>query len=408
MIIMKDHKKQRILIVGGGFAGVEFARGLRGAKNSYEITLVSKHGYFEYYPGIYRIMIGETPIQTKIRLRDMIPKNVKLVEDNIVRVDPEAKKVFGLHGSYEYDKLVLALGSVPNYFGIDGLEKGAFTFSSTGDAVVLRNHLHELLLGAKNTKKEEQNTMLDDLHVIVCGGGPVGVELAGALSTYMRKMAKINKIEPTMVTIDIVDASPHILSRVPLKGSQKIAKFLGKKGVNLFLNRPVKKVSNNTVFLEDTTLTSRTIVWAGGVMPNPIYQSIPNCECVKGRVCVNDFMQTTGCNDIYAIGDGANTAGAGLAQTAIHDGKYLAKVFKNLAKGKNAPKYKQAFTGYVIPIGSNWALMVFGKFIMTGFLAGVVRYFIDIDYFLKRLPFAKFLDLYWEGFKYRRKRYIVL
>lgn len=407
---MKDPKKEHILIVGGGFAGSELARGIKGLVRSgkYEVTLISRHGYFEYYPGIYRIMIGETPIQTKIRLRDMVSKHIKIVEDTVLRVDPEAKKVFGINDSYEYDKLVLALGSVPNYFGIEGLEKGTFTFSSTGDAVVLRNHLHELLLGAKNTAKEHQNTILDDLHIIIGGGGPVGVELAGALSSYMRSMARINKIEPSMITIDIVDASPHILSRVPIKGSQKIAGFLGKRGVNIFLNRPIKKVANGTVFLEDTILTSRTIVWAGGVMPNPIYQTIPNCRCEKGRVCVNDFMQTIGCNDIYAIGDGANTSGAGLAQTAIHDGKYLAKVFKNLAYGKKAPKYTQAKTGYVIPIGSNWALMVFGKLIWAGIIPGIIRYFIDVDYFLKRLPFAKFLDLYWEGFKYRRKKYIVL
>src|SRR5574343_69255 len=402
--------KQHVVIVGGGFAGLELARGMRPLvkKGLYEVTLISNHGYFEYYPGIYRIMIGESPIQTKIRLTNFLPKHINLVEDSIVRIDPENKKVFGLNNSYSFDKLVLALGSVPNYFGIEGLEDNTFSFRSTGDAVVLRNHLHELLLGAKNTKKEDQQTMLDDMHIIIGGGGPIGVELAGALSSYMRKMARINGVEPSMITIDIVDSSPRLLPRVPEKGSAKIARFLGKRGVNLFLNRPVKRVGHETVFVEDATFKARTIVWAGGVMPHPLYQTLPKCECVRGRVCVNEFLETTGCGDIYIIGDGANTKGAGLAQTAIHDGKYMAKVFKAMAFGKKVPKYTEAKTGYVIPIGSNWALMVFGKFVWAGLIPGFVRYFIDMDYFLKRLPIAKFLDLYGEGFKYRRKKYIVL
>lgn len=402
--------KQKLVIVGGGFAGLELAMKMRPLvrKGLYEVVLISKHGFFEYYPGIYRILIGESPIQTKVRLKNFLPKDIEIVEDSIVRIDDKEKKVFGLNDSYDYDKLVLALGSVPNYFGIEGLEENSFSFKSTGDAVILRNHLHELLLKAKNTTKENQNTILDDLHIVIGGGGPVGVELAGALSSYMKKMAKINKVEPSLVTIDIVDASPRLLSRVPEKGSAKITRFLGKQRVNMFLNRPIKKVGHETVFLEDATLKARTIVWAGGVMPNPIYQTIPKCECVKGRVCIDDFMQISGCNDIYVIGDGANTKGAGLAQTAIHDGQYMAKYFKAIALNKKVPKYTEAKTGYVIPIGSNWALVVFGKFIFTGIIPGMIRYFIDMDYFFKRLPIAKFLDLYWDGFKYRRRKYINL
>ena len=145
-------KKEQILIVGGGFAGIELARNLKNdIKNGLcEVTLVSSHGYFEYYPGVYRIMIGESPIQTKIHLSDILPKNVKIIEDIINKIDPQNNKVIGVSGEYSYDKLVLALGSVPNYFNIQGLENGVFNFKSTGDAVILRNHLHKLLLGAKN------------------------------------------------------------------------------------------------------------------------------------------------------------------------------------------------------------------------------------------------------------------
>ncbi len=408
---MEINETKHIIIVGGGFSGIELARNLKNqVKNgSYHVTLITSHGYFEYYPGVYRIMIGESPIQTKIHLTDILPECIKIVEDKIVNVDPVNKKIIGKDGDqYNYDMLVLALGSVPNYFNIQGLESGVFDFRTTGDAVVLRNHLHTLLLEAKNNGIKDEKVLMHNLHIIIGGAGPIGVELSGALSSYMRKMANKNKVHPSKVTIDLVDSGPRILPRVPEKASEIVTKYLRENGVNLFSNRPIQKIENETVFLEDVTLQAKTIIWAGGVTPNPLYQTIPSVELNKGRVVVNEYMQANNLQDIYVIGDGANTQNSGLAQTAIHDGQYLSKLFVAMSKKSKLPKYKEANTGYVIPIGSNWALMVWGNFIYSGFLAGVLRYFIDMEYFLKRLTFIKFLSLYFKAFKYRRNRYIEL
>lgn len=403
--------KKHLVIVGSGFAGVELARKMKSLvkRGLYKVTLISNHGYFEYYPGVYRIMIGETPIQTKIHLSKILPKNIEVIEDTVVNIDTGAKQIFGKDGEvYKYDELVLSLGSVSNYFNVEGLENGAFPFRTTGDAVMLRNHLHQLLIKTRTEDINNEKALMHNLHIIIGGGGPVGVELAGALSAYMRKMARVNKISASRVTIDLIDSNPRLLSRVPQKGSMKIAKFLGKCGVNIFLNRAIKKIEKEIVILEDVSLNAKTIVWTGGVMPNPLYASVQSFECVKGRVNVDEFLQAKNCIDVYIAGDGANTERAGLAQTAMHDGKYLAKLFKAKALSRSWPKYKQAKTGYVIPIGSNWAMMVFGQFVWAGLIPGIVRYFIDVEYFLKRLPIANFLDLYWEGFKYRRHRYIEL
>lgn len=403
--------KKHLIIVGSGFAGVELARKMKPLvkKGLYDVTLISNHGYFEYYPGVYRIMIGETPIQTKVHLSYIIPDCINVIEDTIVKVETQTKSIFGKDGeAYKYDELVLALGSVPNYFNVEGLESGAFSFRTTGDAVMLRNHLHQLLIKNRTESLNNKQSLMHDLHIVIGGGGPIGVELAGALSSYMRKMAKANKISASNVTIDLVDSGPRLLAKVPKNGSMIVAKFLGQRGVNVFLNRAIKKIESEAVILEDVTLNAKTIIWTGGVMPNPLYASISTFSCNRGRVCVDQFMQAEGLVDVYVLGDGANTERAGLAQTAIHDGKYLAKLFKAKTVGHTWPEYKQAKTGYVIPIGSNWALMVMGNFVWAGFIPGVIRYFIDVEYFLKRLPFAKFLDLYWEGFKYRRHRYIEL
>jgi NADH dehydrogenase len=403
-------KKEQILIVGGGFAGIELARNLKNdIKNGLcEVTLVSSHGYFEYYPGVYRIMIGESPIQTKIHLSDILPKNVKIIEDIINKIDPQNNKVIGVSGEYSYDKLVLALGSVPNYFNIQGLENGVFNFKSTGDAVILRNHLHKLLLGAKNEISKDEKVLMHNLHIIIGGAGPIGVELSGALSFYMKKMARKNKIHPSRVTIDLIDSGPRILPRVPEKGSLIVTNFLRQRGVNLFSNRPIQKIENETVILEDVTLTAKTIVWTGGVMPHPIYQTIPNIKTNRGRVVINEYLEAVDLSNVYIAGDGADTQNAGLAQTAIHDGQYLAKLFKAYLNGKKLPVYEQAQTGFVIPIGSNWALMIYKGIVWGGFFPGVIRYFIDMDYFLKRLDFKHFFRLYFKAFKYRRNRYIEL
>lgn len=403
--------KKHLIIVGSGFAGVELARKMKPLvkKGLYDVTLISNHGYFEYYPGVYRIMIGETPIQTKVHLSYIIPDCINVIENTIIKVETQTKNIFGKDGEvYKYDELVLALGSVPNYFNVEGLESGAFPFRTTGDAVMLRNHLHQLLIKTRAEQTNNEQVLMHNLHIIIGGGGPIGVELAGALSTYMRKMARVNKISASKVTIDLIDSGPRLLARVPRNGSMVIAKFLGKRGVNIFLNRAIKKLESEAVILEDVTLNAKTVVWTGGVMPNPLYANVPNFECTKGRVNIDEFLQAKNCIDVYVAGDGANTLNAGLAQTAMHDGKYLAKLFKAKALSHTWPKYKEAKTGYVIPIGSNWALMVFGNFVWAGLIPGIIRYFIDVEYFLKRLPIAKFLDLYWEGLKYRRHRYIEL
>ena len=403
---------KHIVIVGGGFSGIELARNLKNQIKSglYKVTLISNHGYFEYYPGVYRIMIGESPIQTKIHLKDILPSCVQIIEDTISSIDPINKKIISKNNQeYPYDKLVLSLGSVTNYFNIQGLEKGVFNFRSTGDAVMLRNHLHSLLLEAKNNGIKDEKILMHNLHIIIGGAGPVGVELAGALSSYMKNMAQKNNVHPSKVTIDLIDSGPRILPRVPEKASMFVTKYLRENGINLFSNRPVQKIENETVFLEDVTLKAKTIIWAGGIKPNPLYQTIPNIKTEKGKVVVDEYMQAVDLPDIYIAGDGANTENSGLAQTAIHDGHYLAKLFKSMAKNdKNLPKYTKANTGYVIPIGSNWALMIWGSFIWSGFWPGVIRYFIDMDYFLKRLSILKFLSLYFKAFKYRRHKYIEL
>lgn len=402
---------KHVVIVGGGFAGVELARNLKNSVKDglCRVTLISNHGYFEYYPGVYRIMIGESPIQTKIHLTDILPKCIEIIEDTVVNIDPINKKISGKDGrEYSYDKLVLALGSVPNYFNIQGLESSVFNFRSTGDAVVLRNHLHNLLSQTKKNTINDEKLLMHNLHIIIGGAGPIGVELSGALSSYMKNMAIKNKINPSRITIDLIDSGPRILPRVPEKASEIVTRYLRKNGINLFSNRPIQKIENETVILEDVTLNAKTIVWAGGVMPNPLYSKIPNIKLNKGRVVVDEYLQAVDLPDIYVAGDGADTATSGLAQSAIYDGLYLSKLFKSLFNNKIPNKYSTAKTGYVIPIGSNWALMIWGEFILAGFLPGLIRYFIDMDYFFKRLGFVKFLSLYFKAFKYRRNRYIEL
>lgn len=404
-------KKKRLVIVGAGFAGIELARKIRPLilSGHYSVQLISTHGYFEYYPGIYRIIIGETPIQTRVDLDLIVPPEVEIIEDTIEKIDTENKKLFSENENganvYEYDELVLALGSVPNYFNIEGLEQQSFVFRTTGDAVILRNHLHEIFKNFNSLSTTDSKN--NNLHVIICGGGPIGVELAGSLSSYMKMLAYKYKISPNKITINLVDAGDRVLPRVPESASKKVATFLNKKGVNLFLNRPILKIENETVLMDDVTLNAKTIVWTAGVLAHPLYGATQSLKCEKGRVVVDEYMQAVGQDGVYVLGDGACTDKAGLAQTAIFDGKYLAKYLKAKAYNKSLPKYTGAKTGYVIPIGSNWALMISNKFIMAGLIPGIVRYFIDVEYFLKRLKIATFLDLYWQGIKYRRQRYII-
>jgi len=391
-------KKNKIVIAGGGFAGVHTALDLakRNLPNT-KITLVSDKPHFEYKGAMYRVVTGSSPMEVCILLSEIFKDSgVEVVEDTIKEVKPEEKMALGASGSeYKYDHLVLALGSETAYFDIPGLAESSFGFKSIKEALALKTHLHRIF---ETANKDDKNDLNKAAHFIVVGGGATGTELAGELAVYTRVLAKNHGLDPRFVAIDLIESNPRVLARLPEPVSIKVQKRLRDLGVNLFLNRKVVRKEVEEVFLKDLNLKTKTVIWTAGVTVNPFYRTVKGLSFdERGKVLVDTKLRAVGNKSIFVLGDAASTAHSGMAQTAIQDGRYAAKVVAAQISGGKVEKYKQKPPFYSIPVGPGWAATLVGPITLYGRLGWWLRRVADIRYFLTILPPKKAVLAFQDG-----------
>ncbi len=390
------HKK-RVIIVGAGFAGVRSALDLARCGSDLEIVLINNQHHFEYYPTLYKVVTGKSPLEVCIPLSEIFnDKNVRIEIDTIVGIDPEKKIAKGETGSeYAYDYLVLALGSETVFFGVPGLDTLSYTFKSINQGLRLKRHLHSLFDSHQQLSQEE---LMAKMQFVVVGGGPTGVELAGELALYLHDLARRHEIPKKLVTLDIIELAPRLLPVLPEIVSKKISGRLDRLGVNILLGKNVLEETPEGVRLKDMELASKTIIWTAGVKPHHIYKTIPGLELSKnGRVVVGEHLEAKGATDIFIAGDAADTPYAGLAQTALRDGRFISKNILRMSKGESMKKYIPVKNAYDIPVGHGWAALVIGKVKIFGRLAWVAREIADLRFFLTILPWKKALIAFRSG-----------
>lgn len=394
----KNHRTPQTIIIGGGFAGTEIARKLadEGVSN---VTLISNKTYFEYYPAFYRVVTGIAPIEVCIPLSEMVPKEVDLIFEHIKSVDLEKKEVTSSKGHvYKADYIIMALGSQTSYFNIKGLVEHSFGFKSIGEATELKNHIKNLFIN----KKTATDDMVSTFQVVIVGGGPSGVEVAGDLTEYMKHLAKKHDVEPSFITIDIIERGNRLIGATHEHASNAALGRLRELGVNVFLNREVMAEDVENILMGDMSLKTKTVIWTAGTTVNELYSTTKGLEFTeRRRVKVNEYLEADGFENIYIAGDGAGTKNSGLAQTAIYDGNFIAKDIVKKIKNKDRKKYIPKEVDYIIPIGKNWAIMSFGKFHIFGRLAYFARHMVDFLYFAKNLSPQKTFNLFLKGRKYR-------
>lgn len=371
-----------ITIVGGGFGGVKAA--LELSKNSHaRITLITDKPDFQYYPALYSTATGRSHLQSWVPLGEIFADhtNVQVIVDPITKLDKTAKKITGESGTvYNYTTLVLALGSVTTYFGIEGLNEYSYGIKSYDEIKRLKQHLLE----------EFSQTDRADTNFLIIGGGPTGVELASSLGTYLKHLKKVYKQHEPRTSISIIEASPRVLPRMSEKASQMVTAQLKSLGVHVETGKKVEAETADSLIVNGRPIKSHTVIWTSGVANNPFFKA--NADqfnlSPNGKVIVNKYLKAS--EHIYVIGDNAFTQWSGLAQTALRDAVFVAKHI--LGKSKKA--YKAKLPPVVVPIGEKWAIFEYKKIRFGGWLGARVRSAADFTGYRDILPFGQALGVW--------------
>ncbi len=382
-------KIQKIVVVGGGFAGCKTALELAN-KKGFEVTLISSGNNFEYHGALYRSATGHSPMEVTIPIHDILKRarNVTFVLDTIERVDPERKVVLSETGNtYGYDTLVLAMGNVINYFGIDGMEQNAVAMTTVPQTIELRKKLTELF-------RQEG----EDPCIAVVGGGASGVELSGELQHYARMVAHKYRTHVKHPHVVLIEGADRVLPNLDPVLSAKAYKRLQKLGVELRLSTKVNSCESGKVCLDSGDLDADLIVWTAGSRAVDFYANHPKVfELEKGRVKVDEFMRATKHSDIYVLGDNAFTKFSGMAQTALHDAKFVVRNLLRIQKGKKPVAYRFWHPIYVIPVGTNWAVLQTQKNLISGYKGWLVRRRADRWIFKNFLPYKAAIKQWRKG-----------
>ena len=360
--------RPRVVIVGAGFGGLWCARTL--SNGPVEVTLVDRRNYHTFFPLLYQVAAAElvpTDIAYPVRSIFRRARNVEVRMTEVERVDPDARIVHTGEGPLPYDALVLATGSEPNYFGVKGAERFAFPLRWMDDAIPLRHHILTRFESAAHREGSERARALT---FAVVGGGPTGVEYAGALSelVYGPLLRDFPIIRPEEVRIVLIEAGADLLAGMPSELSSYALERLRRRKVDVRLRSSVEGVGPTDVRLAGgVTLETETVVWTAGVRGDPRVASWGLPVGRGGRVPVTPTLHVAGRPDLFVVGDLAwfEQDGAPLpqvAQVAIQQGKHVADNLLRTLRGADPLPFRYRDLGMLAVIGRSAAVAhVFGR-----------------------------------------------
>jgi NADH dehydrogenase len=379
----------RIIIVGGGFAGTNLAKALKG-KKEFEVVLVDKNNYHFFPPLLYQVatsFIHSSIISYPFRRMFQKADNIRFYYGMLTNINAQQKTIDTDNGTLTYDYLVLAMGTETNYFGLQNVRENALPMKTIDDALKLRNALLENLEKAtKCTDKLEQKALMT---VVIAGGGPTGVEVAGMLAEMGKLIKDKDYPELNGVKGDIylVDSSKTLLSPMSSKSQAEAYKQLDRLGVKILLQTTVKDYVNNTVLLSSgKEISCQILIWATGVVARTV-TGLPAESIGRGkRILVDAFNKVQDTDSIFAIGDIClqttdskyPNGHPQLAQVAIQQGKSLAKNFKNISQGKKLIPFHYLNKGTMAIISKYKAVVDLPGLFYKGFFAWFTWLFVHI------------------------------
>jgi len=377
--------KQRIVILGGGFGKLYTARELEkriGTDSDVEITLVNRENFFLFTPMLHEVAASDLDITTIVNPIRKLLRRTNFFDGSVQSIDLEHKRIVVSHGidedhlhKIDYDHLVLAVGSVTNFYDVPGLSERALTMKSLADALHLRNRLIEHLEEADFECCAELRQLL--LTFVIAGGGFAGVETAAAINDFAcEAIGFYPNLSEDMLRIVLVELSPAILPELGADLGDYARKKLAERKIEFRLKTKVERFSPRGVRLSDNeTIPTRTLVWTAGTAPNPLLEPL-SCGKDRGRIVVNEFLDVPGYPGVWALGDCASIPDRRTgqpypptAQHALRQGKAVARNIIAARQGFAKQPFVFSTIGQLAAIGRRTGVAKILGFKFSGFIA---------------------------------------
>lgn len=415
-----DLGKPRIIVIGGGFGGLEVIKGLQGLKA--QVVLFDKYNHHTFQPLLYQVAtsgLETNSIVAPFRKLFGTQQDFYFRLGEVKRIRPEENYIETSIGGVKYDYLVIATGAVTNFYGMDEVAKNSSSMKNIVDATKLRNKIIRQLEYALLTEDVEvMNSLMD---FVIVGGGPTGVELSGALTELKKNVfpKDYKELDMRQMDIHLVEASPRLLNGMSTQAGDKAQQFLSEMGVKVHLNAAVKSYDGYEVILSTgERLISRSLIWAAGVKGNPV-EGIGNEVISRGnRILVDGYNRVRGHENIFAIGDVALMEGDEkfpkghpmMAPPAQQQGKLVAKNISNLINKKPMKAFSYFDKGAMATVGRHKAVVdMRGGIRFQGFFAWYVWMFVHLMSIVGfRNKVFTFFSWMWNYFSYDRSNRLII
>lgn len=379
--------QQRIIILGAGFGGLKLAR-LLGRSKRVQVLLIDRNNYHQFQPLLYQVATaGLEPSSISFPIRKIFQKkkNVFIRITEIEAVETETKTLKTNIGRFKYDKLVIALGTTTNFFGNNKIEENSIGLKTVSEALYIRNQILKNYENALVSENEEVSEAA--LNISIVGGGPTGVELAGAIAELRNNILpkEYPELDFSKMNIFLIEATNRLLGTMSQSSSQKAKNYLQKLGVKVLLNTLVKFCEGNKVITDSGVILSSNVVWAAGMKGTTLNGIHQKGVSPSGRIAVDAFNKVKGMEDIFAIGDIAfmetsqyPNGHPQVAPVAIQQAENLSRNLMAEIEQKEQKSFIYKDKGTMATVGRNLAVveLPFAKF--GGFFAWVIWMFVHL------------------------------